>query len=70
MMTRSFLFLWPPDFCRDTSDVPRRMALQSHLIAAFLRAQSLQGHTGRSFLLPVMNKQHDFIPPARNQDSR
>jgi len=40
----------PLDFCRDTSDVPRRETAPSHLIThIILRAQSLRGHMGRSF---------------------
>jgi len=36
----------------------------------FLRAQSLRGHTGRSFLLPVMKIPHPAIhQPAQLQDS-
>jgi len=50
MMTRSLSR--PPDFCRDTSDVPRRETAPSHLIAPhIMRAQSLRGHMGRSFYL-------------------
>ena len=44
------------DFCRDTSDVPRReRQLQAISSRTFLRAQSLRGHMGRSFL-PVIDK--------------
>ena len=69
MMTEAFP--WSLDFCRDTSDVPRRETAPSHLIThmLFLRAQSLRGHMGRS-ILPVIDKPQPFRSPARPMAGR
>jgi len=53
MMTRSLS--WPPDLCRDTSDVPRRETAPSHLITHFSARSVVTGSYGK-IVLPVMDK--------------
>jgi hypothetical protein len=51
----------PLDFCRDTSDVPRRETAPSHLITHIFCALSRYGVIWEDRFLPVMD-----IPQPRN----
>ena len=68
MMTRSLS--WPPDLCRDTSDVPRRETAPSHLITHFSARSVVTGSYGQ-IVLPVMDKpQPGRHRPALWQDGK
>ena len=68
MMTRSLS--WPPDLCRDTSDVPRRETAPSHLITHFSARSVVTGSYGK-IVLPVMDKpQPGRHRPALWQDGK
>ena len=67
MMTRSLS--WPPDLCRDTSDVPRRETAPSHLITHFSARSVVTGSYGK-IVLPVDGQTTTRTSPARPMAGR